>query len=441
MTFIPFKTKPNLHYVYDMNKNSIYKITSSQYSSLKNIFDGDSDDMSILEYFQKKGLLIKPKIKEIEHPATKFLDNQMRTCVNSITFQMSQNCNLRCNYCPYSGSDLYKNRVRSEKSISWNIVQRGIDFLFENSSEADNLHIAFYGGEPLLAKDIIVQAMDYATKGIAGKNITFGMTTNGTLLDIDFLKEIENYNIAITVSLDGPSEVHDKNRYFADGNGSFNVICENIFTIKKLFPFIYDKLSINVVVTPESNHSKIFDFFRNNNELFDISKVSFNELSLNYTDRDIVYGSSYFEERNFDALKGYLALIGKLDNSIIERYKRHVEEVFSFNEVFTPINQTPSYAHPGGTCVPGLKKLFIDINGNFFPCERVNENSSLMKIGNINDGFDMSKIRKVLNVGAVADDACKNCWAFHCCSMCPIMADDGFSNHYSSEVKLEYVNI
>lgn len=40
-------------------------------------------------------------------------------------------------------------------------------------------------------------------KRMSGKNISFGMTTNGTLLDEDFIQKVQQYNIAIMVSLTG----------------------------------------------------------------------------------------------------------------------------------------------------------------------------------------------------------------------------------------------
>ena len=44
-----------------------------------------------------------------------------------------------------------------------------------------------------------------------------------------------------------------------------------------------------------------------------------------------------------------------------------------------------------GPCIPGQRRLFIDVNGNFFPCERVSETSDAMKIGDLkNPAFPMS---------------------------------------------------
>jgi len=138
MPFMPFKTRPGFYYVYDMNKNSVYKTSEQQYEVLRKINDVNIDGVATLEGFQKRGLLAPSPILKVEHPASNFLEHQMKSCVSTITFQMSQNCNLRCEYCPYSDNAIYDNRKRTDKDITWDIVEKGIDFLFNNSSDVEN---------------------------------------------------------------------------------------------------------------------------------------------------------------------------------------------------------------------------------------------------------------------------------------------------------------
>lgn len=80
--------------------------------------------------------------------------------------------------------------------------------------------------------------------------------------------------------------------------------------------------------------------------------------------------------------------------------------------------------HHGGPCIPGAQRLFMDVNGNFYPCERVSENSEPMCIGNIDKGFDYDKIRRLLNIGELTKESCVNCWAFRFCTLCAAYADN-----------------
>ncbi|MBQ7577193.1 MAG: radical SAM protein [Synergistaceae bacterium] len=85
---------------------------------------------------------------------------------------------------------------------------------------------SLYGGEPLLAenKDII----RYICEKCRENDMTIRATTNGTDLDkyLDLIQEFKFTNLQITV--DGPKEIHDKRRFFADGSGSFDKIMNNI---------------------------------------------------------------------------------------------------------------------------------------------------------------------------------------------------------------------
>ena len=43
-------------------------------------------------------------------------------------------------------------------------------------------------------------------------------------------------------------------------------------------------------------------------------------------------------------------------------------------------------------CIPGVHKLFVDVLGNYYPCEKVCEESKDMIIGNVESGFDKSQV-------------------------------------------------
>ena len=80
--------------------------------------------------------------------------------------------------------------------------------------------------------------------------------------------------------------------------------------------------------------------------------------------------------------------------------------------------------HHGGPCIPGSQRLFVDVDGNLYPCERVSEESEVMRIGSLDEGFDYNKIYDILNFGKLTEENCKNCWAFRYCSLCAAYADD-----------------
>lgn len=82
--------------------------------------------------------------------------------------QVTQNCNLRCQYCVYSGS--YINRVHNNKRMSVEVAKQAIDFLVKHSENSKEISIGFYGGEPLLEVPLIREVVDYAEGVFSGKN-------------------------------------------------------------------------------------------------------------------------------------------------------------------------------------------------------------------------------------------------------------------------------
>ena len=87
-----------------------------------------------------------------------------------------------------------------------------------------------------------------------------------------------------------------------------------------------------------------------------------------------------------------------------------------------------------GPCIPGQRRLFIDVNGGFYPCERVSETSDAMNIGNVRDGFDFEKARSLLNISQLTEKQCKNCFALRHCNLCAKYCDN--NGELSSELKL-----
>ena len=83
------------------------------------------------------------------------------------------------------------------------------------------------------------------------------------------------------------------------------------------------------------------------------------------------------------------------------------------------------YVHHNGPCIPGVKKLFVNAEGNYFPCEKANEMSEHLKIGNIYSDFDTEKMKAIYNIGKISEEECVDCWAIKLCSTCAVNIDDG----------------
>ena len=242
IVFKSFKT-PKGFYMYDRNTNKILKVSQEEYEQLKEVEAGQRlfEEFAFKEKFQTRGFLKENIVEKIEHPELGLLEHYVNHRVNQLVLQVTQNCNLRCDYCVYSGK--YDNRTHSSKIMSWDTAKKAMDYLIIHSDELDEIVIGFYGGEPLLNLELIKECVDYMSTHVEGKKVSYSITTNGTLLTPDIAEYLSKNKFNILISLDGSKKEHDANRKFANGKGSFDTIMSNLRNIKNHDPEFLHKIS------------------------------------------------------------------------------------------------------------------------------------------------------------------------------------------------------
>lgn len=423
-----FKTRDKA-YVYDVNKNIILNINNNEYNALKKSIQ-DNNKISIeserLRKLYKKGFFAPSNIEEIIHPADELLDFRLDNDVKMLILQVTQQCNFRCDYCIYSGS--YLNRSHSDKRMSVKTAFKGIDFIIEHSKNNDEIFIGFYGGEPLLDFELIKQCINYAEKKVEGKKVSFNITTNGSLLTKEITKFLYEHDVLLAISLDGSKEIQDANRKFAANNsGTFDAVIKNIINIQKMYPDYISKLNFSTVIDTNNNFDVINNFFLNNNAVKNIrmtaspiSKVYEKEqIKINTYDEDFYLKNAYELFRIF-----YYKIRKKVVPNCSKITIDDFNQLINFSKKLIPQKNIPKKTHPSGPCIPGVHRLFMNVYGDFYPCEKASEVSEIMKIGNVYTGFDISKIKNIMNIGKVNETECKNCWALRFCNICACSIDN-----------------
>ncbi|NFE59417.1 Cys-rich peptide radical SAM maturase CcpM [Clostridium botulinum] len=430
-----FKTNDK-YYMYDVNKNVILNISNKQYNFLENCIKNDVDDYiksKETNKFYEEGFLSSNRPKEIVNISDDLLSHYLENNVKLLTLQITQQCNFRCEYCAYSGD--YLNRTHSNKKMSISTALKGIDFLINHSKNNDTVNIAFYGGEPLLEFNFIKQCIEYAEKKADGKNVTYSMTTNGSILNDEIVEFLYKHAVDLTISLDGPKEIHDIHRKFAfDNKGSFDKVINNINNIKKKFPKYLNNIFFNAVIDAENNFSSIDEFFLNCKGIKDIPLTS-SLISDSQRKSHIKISDDFMEKTQYELFRIFYYVLRKKNSKnysriIIKRYS----EILKLSKDLMLQKMLPEKMHHAGPCIPGVQRLFINADGYFYPCEKVSETSDLMQIGHVETGFDISKVKKLLNIGKINEKACKDCWAIRFCGICAAMIDNS-EKEFSSKVK------
>lgn len=228
-----FKTKRNFYY-YDSGTGKVAQINENVYKVLtkflesENFWDFMKLDMSEQEFYKaineikdainKESILSANKFDCLTGKTYEQIDEILDNEIQNVTLEVTEKCNLRCKYCIYNESHP-EYRAFGHKNMDWEVAKKAVDFLKAHSQNSDERHIGFYGGEPLINYDLIKKTTDYANK-LFDKMI-YSMTTNATLMNEEIADYIMRNKFNIIVSLDGYKELHNKNRLFVSGEGSF----------------------------------------------------------------------------------------------------------------------------------------------------------------------------------------------------------------------------
>jgi uncharacterized protein len=425
---------PNGKYVFVRETNSILLVDDVEFSAFERIENGEACDkyIKVLQRYIDQGYLIENGIEKIAFPDT--FRYQLNSRVQQLTLQVTQNCNLRCSYCTYGGS-YYHQRTHSKKTMPLSIMKKAVDFAMARSREVKSLSVGFYGGEPLLEIDLIKDCVDYINETYPGRDVQYNITTNGTIFDEGIIAFLNKNDFSVSISFDGPRELHDMNRTYEDGRGSFDDIMQNMNYIKENYPMFFRRISFLTIVAPGADFACVNDFYEAETVISDnmIQQNRVNDVS---SKEGVTYDDQYFVTAHYQQMKVLLAAIGLYsENKISKLFATGLSDAERCYQTLSS-KMPAGTTHPGGPCVSGAMRLFVSCDGVLYPCERVNEGSEIMKIGHIDTGFELEKIEKQINVGKITEEECIACWNFMHCALCCATADGGME--LSRENRLAY---
>ena len=151
--------------------------------------------------------------------------------VHALSLAIAQKCNLGCTYC-YAQQGEFGGAAQN---MTRQAAEQAVDLLVNGAAPGARLNLAFLGGEPL-ANRALLQETTRRARTLAdqrGVTLGFSITTNGTLLTEEDAAFFETFGFAVTVSLDGPREVHDRLRPFKSGQGSFDRIMRAVTCMRR----------------------------------------------------------------------------------------------------------------------------------------------------------------------------------------------------------------
>lgn len=317
--------------------------------------------------------------------------------LHALSLAVAQKCNLGCTYC-YAQQGEFGGPARSMALAQ---ALAAVDLLVDGAAPGSRLNLAFLGGEPLVNRAVLQAATLHAVDRAArrGVQMGFSVTTNGTLLteaDGDFFEE---HGFAVTVSLDGPREVHDLQRPTKGGRGSFDRIMTNVA------PLLARQRRMQVT-----------------------ARVTVTPLNLGLRDTLDQFVDAGFHSVGFSPMLSAPTGRGELQHDDLElmlgemidcgrEYERRLlrGERYPFANMVNAMREISRGTHRPYPCGAGAGYLGVSADGDLSACHRfVGDDAGAM--GSVQDGIDRSRQAAWLADRHVhRQSPCSGCWARYLC--------------------------
>lgn len=311
--------------------------------------------------------------------------------VVGITLMLVQGCNLACSYC-FGDEGSYYDAGKMTKEVAF----AAIDYLVDHTSK-EKVLVTFFGGEPLLAVDLIEQIIDYCkTKD---KVFTFSMTTNGTLVNDEISKLIVDNKISTIISIDGNKEKNDINRYYKNGKGSYNE------TIKQT-EFLRNEYGVTSRATLTPKNLDMIAIFEHMDRL-GFKNVPMTPANNLLTDLD------YLEYINSD--------IRLVEYAVELIQNKKYEQVKKLTFIYSALISLHYGVDRKFGCGAGIRDVAIDIHGDIYPCHRFVSCKETC-IGNLfytfeeNEKQRESYLDKSVISNIKSNTICSKCWIRRYCA-------------------------
>jgi len=289
------------------------------------------------------------------------------------TLHLTNRCNLACRYC-------YVHKGQCDMTPE--TARRAVDLACDGAHHG----IVFFGGEPLLCRETLMETVAYGEQRQRRGDgfFHYKITTNGTLLDEEFLDYACRHEIFIAMSHDGLA--NDVCRVDRAGKGTFGVLEKAARMLLARKPYA----PVLMTVTPATLH-----------QYADSVKYLYG-LGFRYLICSMDYSADWREE--------HLPMLKRQYRTLASFYRERSmrEEKFYFSPFETKI---ASHVRQGNLraerCELGKKQLSVAPDGRIYPCVQLIEDAFC--IGDVRQGIDGEKRERLYRLNEQEHAECLDC--------------------------------
>lgn len=318
--------------------------------------------------------------------------------LSTIVLNVNTGCNLGCTYC-------YKEDLAvpaQGRRMGLDVATRSVELLLAQGQQRSRVGIVFFGGEPLTNLPLIRQVVDYAETRAEelGKTVDFSLTTNATLLTEELIGYFDAHRFGLSVSIDGPRAVHDRNRRTVGGRATYEVVARKV----RMLLARYRSKPVGARVTLTAGTTEVEAIHEHLRDQLGFHEVGYAPVTAAekeahaLTEAELVEVYAGFERLGAKYLTA--ALAGR-------------------NNGFSNMHQLMTDLHEGRRktlpCGAGVGLLAVDHQGDLNLCHRFT-GSGLPTFGNVERGIDSDRLGTFLN--RAADRSGTDCTTCHIRNLC-----------------------
>jgi len=335
--------------------------------------------------------LLKTGVRRIDDEAPRSMPTR------SLSLAIAQKCNLACTYCyaQEGGFGVEPQSMDAEVGLA------SVDLLFRDVAPNERVNLAFLGGEPLINRALLQACTQRATElaELRGARVGFSITTNGTLIGPEDAEFFERHGFAVTISLDGVGEVHDRQRPHRGGQGSYERIIRNVSPLLRAQRRM--QVSARVTVTPENLRLR-----ETLDELLGLGfhSVGFSPMLRSPTRRGEMHQAELQQ------------MLEQMIDCGEETLRRTIAgERYAFSNLLTAIQQIHRGTHRPYPCGAGAGYFGVSAKGELYACHRFVEEPN-GRFGDVWSGVERERQQEWLQQRHVhQQQPCSGCWARYLC--------------------------
>ncbi len=397
-------------------------LSEEQFEQLLN--DDVEADSDLHQSLNQKEFLRDPNYLHRATDITRWRSEFLNSGPNLHIMILTLRCNYTCRYCHASREAM----DRQEFDMPIERARQVIDAIFDSPSPAVN--IEFQGGEPLANWDALRFAVEYATEknAQAGKDLAFTLVSNLSLMDDEKLAFLLDNNVYVCTSLDGPKELHEKNRVWCDGSSYDATVqwIERFHDEYKKRGYDLDVFHVDALMTTTRFSLPLWKEIIDEYVKLGLKSIHLRPLNpfgfVTKTWEQIGYSMEEFNDFYEKSLE-YIIQLNLKGTELIERMA-----AIYLTRILT--DRDPNYMELRSPCGAGIGQIAYNYDGKVFTCDegRMMDQmgDSIFQMGEIehdcyNDMIESDAVRTLV-LASVQDGLpfCSDCAYKPYCGVCPI---------------------